>query len=203
MDARDAILYSTCPLEPAPTLGAFQPLEVSGRRLLAARDGLYLEARSPALHWLLRVAPLPMPYGPLQPFLRLANGPVPMATLYEIANRSRQASPSEIAFGVQAQDEGYELLQPVQISASAGHVTYQDSFDADRLVLDVHSHGRGEAYFSGTDDASDLSRIGPYIAAVIAPRETYGATRMVFRAVCSPYLIPIDFSDAIFKDLIA
>ena len=203
-DKRDAILHAACPMVVAPTFGQFEPMQVPGKRMVAARDGIYLEARSAALHWLLLVSEVPLPYGVVKPFLRAINGPVPSRMFYDIADRSLQASPAEIAFGIQSmQDGSYELKVPVVISANASHVTYHDSFEADHLVFDIHSHGQADAFFSGTDDESDLSRLGPYIAGVIAPRTTYASTRMSFRAVCAPFLIPLEWDEESFKDLIA
>lgn len=201
MDARDAILYATCPLVPAPTLAPFEPLGAPGKRLIAARDGMYLEARSHALHCLQRVAEFPTPYGLVSPFLRLLAGPVPAAMIREIARQSLSASPFEIAFIIHREAEQYVLHTPQPISASAGHVTYADERDPDRLVLDIHSHGAGRAFFSVTDDQSDLSRQGPYIAGVIAPRLEPAKTRMTFRLVCPPYLIDLDAESL--KDVIA
>lgn len=202
-DPRDAILHAACPLVMAPTFGAFVPLQATGKRLVGAADGLYLEARSPALHWLLRLNAVPMPYGRLTPFLRLANGPVPMALLYRLADLAREASPNEIAFGIQTDGPGYSLVVPEIDTASPVHVTYQDAFDADRLVLDIHSHGEGAAFFSETDDASDLSRAGPYLAGVIAPRRTYASSGLTFRAVAAPYLIELPADAGLLQGLFA
>ena len=48
IDARDAALYSACPMVMAPTFQAFVPLEHPGKRFVSASDGVYLEARSNA-----------------------------------------------------------------------------------------------------------------------------------------------------------
>ena len=192
LDPRDAILYAACPLVPAPTLGVFSPLCAPGKRLVAARDGLYVEARSLALHFCVRVADVPMPYGTVEPFVRLLRGPIPREVLDTIRTLSLGASPTEVAFAVLAGDAGYRMVELDPLSASASHVRYAEVDCPERLVLDVHSHGEHGAYFSGTDDASDLSRQGPYIAGVIAPREQPGCTRTVWRAVCPPYLVDLD-----------
>jgi PRTRC genetic system protein A len=204
LDPRDAALYAACPLAPAPTLGTFVPLATPGKRLVAARDGLYLEARSPVLHWLLRVAAVTLPYGPVTAFVRLAHGPMPTRLLAEIAQASLQASPDEIAFGIEAGADGYTLHVPPIDHASPVAVSYQDAFDPDRLVLDIHSHGaHGAAFFSRTDDASDLSRAGPYLAAVIVPGATFAQSRLTLRAVCAPYLLSLDEQPALLEGLFA
>ena len=202
-DPRDCVLHAACPMVMAPTLGTFMPLEGPGKRLIAARDGIYLEARSEVLHWLLKVSSLPMPYGVVSPFLTLLHGPMPLKHLYAMADQALDVSPAEIAFAVQHRGAGYELLLPASTSASRSHVTYNDTFHPGRLVLDLHSHGEGNAYFSGTDDTSDASRTEIYIAAVIAPRTTYSKTRLAWRAVCAPYLIPLDDDTNLVKELFA
>lgn len=204
IDPRDTILYAACPLVMAPTFGQFEPLSAPGKRLIATRDGLYHEARSDVLHWLLPLVAMPMPYGELTPFLRLVHGPIPRHMLFTMADDSLRASPKEIAFGVEADADKYALTIPPITSATAAHVTYEDAFDANRLVLDLHSHGEhGQAFFSATDDASDLSRTGPYLAAVIVPRRTYGKSELTFRAVAAPYLISLDDHDALLSEVFA
>lgn len=190
-DPRDAILLQCCPIHPAPVFGSPELLDEPGRRLWACADGLYLEVRSPVLHWLLLVAQVPMPYGRLSPFVRLLNGAIPSTLMQDIAQQSLAASPSEVAFGIQWTDSGYELIVPPVLSCDANHVAYRDTFDPARLVLDIHSHGQHAAYFSPTDDASDSSRIGPYLAAVIGPRYPLADSELALRAVCAPYLIPL------------
>lgn len=191
MGTPDEILYSACPIHPAPTFAGFQPLTAPGKRLIAARDGLYLEAFSPAMHVLQPVAAVPTPYGEVTPFIRLHNGRIPRQLLHQVASESLSASPSEVAFIIHREAGGYSLHTPTTISASAGHISYHDTRDSDQLVVDIHSHGAAGAFFSSRDDASDLSRQGPYIAGVIAPRTDPKDTRVIFRLVCPPYLIPL------------
>jgi PRTRC genetic system protein A len=154
-----------------------------------AADGLYLEVRSESLHALQRLVAVPTPYGRVEPFLRLANGPIPTALLRR-ATDAAAATPNEVAFCIVSEGQGtYRLIEPTVHSSSLGHITYADTVDDNALVIDLHSHGDLRAFFSAQDDRSDLARPGPYIAIVIGRCST--APEIALRLVSPPYLIPI------------
>lgn len=184
----DAAIQSSCPTALAPHHGELSPL-LAGKRLILAADGLYLEVRSTALHALQRIAVLQTPYGTVEPFLRLASGPIPRGLLRR-ATEAAAATRDEVAFAIVADGQGgYALVQPEVHSASASHITYADALPDDLLVLDIHSHGEGRAFFSSTDNASDLARPGPYIALVIGRCST--TPEIASRLVAPPYLVPL------------
>jgi len=184
----DAAIQSSCPTALAPHHGELSPL-LAGKRLILASDGLYLEVRSTALHALQRIAVLQTPYGTVEPFLRLASGPIPRDLLRR-ATDAAAATRDEVAFAIVADGQGgYSLVQPEVHSASASHITYADALPDDLLVLDIHSHGDGHAFFSAADDASDLSRPGPYIALVVGRCST--APEIAARLVAPPWLSSI------------
>jgi PRTRC genetic system protein A len=71
-------------------------------------------------------------------------------------------------------------------------VRYDDAVvDCERLALDLHSHGIHHAYFSGTDDASDLARPGPHLSLVVGRCTSVEEARMAVRLCCAPFLIPV------------
>lgn len=188
LSALDRAIQGSCPTLMAPHQGELEPL-VAGKRLIIAADGLYLEVRSAALHACQRVAAFTSPYGSVEPFLRLSNGPVPPDLLRE-AVQAAGATRNEVAFGIVAgEEQGYRLVAPEVASASASHITYADTLPDDRLVIDLHSHGEGRGFFSRTDDASDLARPGPYIALVVGRCST--EPEIVARLVAPPWLVPI------------
>jgi PRTRC genetic system protein A len=184
----DAAIQSSCPTVLAPHQGELPPLR-AGKRLILAADGLYLEVRSTSLHVLQRIAVLQTPYGTVAPFVRLACGPIPRDLLRR-ATEAAAATRVEVAFAIVADGQGgYALVQPEVHSASASHITYADALPDDLLVLDIHSHGEGAAFFSSTDNASDLARPGPYIALVIGRCST--APEIAARLVAPPWLCSI------------
>ena len=189
-------VFAAAPILPAPlppeTLPALAP---GAKRFVAAADGLHLQVRSPALYVSVQLAALPLPFGPPPPIVIDPNplaSPALLDALRSFALAAQEEPSREIAGAILATAEGPKLRLLAPLSSSAAHVTYDDSgLDDDFLLVDLHSHGRLPAYFSTTDDASDLSRRGPYLALVVGmaddPEELHLATRLVV----PPYLIPL------------
>lgn len=193
MHAADAALFAATPLLPVPRFGELPALPAGRKRLLGAADGLYVEARSLAWDVCMPVAiGVTLPYGPLAARLRCTAGPVPRAMLRRFVQAAMASPDREIAAAVVIGPRGdFELVWPRVESASAGHVRYIDSdIDDERLVLDLHSHACAPAYFSAQDDASDGSRMGPYLAVVVG-RCDRDDPEVATRLVMPPYLIPM------------
>jgi PRTRC genetic system protein A len=187
----DATLFAGVPLLPAPRFGSLPALLPGQKRFLAAMDGIYVEACSHAMSVRLKVGEGLLPYGPMSNEVRLSAGPVPRALLREFVERAQAQSDCEIAAAVVLDGEGvYRLHWPTVHHASAAHVHYADQIDDDRLVLDLHTHATGPAFFSAMDDASDRSRPGPYFACVVG-RCDRDDPELVARAVLAPYLQPL------------
>lgn len=201
----DAAIQAACPIVPAPHQGDLPVFSGYGKRLIASASGLFLEARSPALHLRLQIEAFhaPLPYGEVEEFIRPAHGPIPAQLFHEFLDLAIAARPSETAAVIVATASGYTLEQPKITAASGGSVSYIDELDDDRIVVDIHSHGMGRAFFSGTDDASDLSRRGPYLAVVAGYAAKREEIPLVLRAVSAPYLIELGFSDFAMRGVIA
>lgn len=188
-NAIDATLFP--PLVPAPRFGTLSELQAGKKRFIGAADGVYVEASTEALRLRLRVARAVLPYGPLAAQVDLDAGPVPRALLREFVECAQAHAEREVAAAVVLDGNGiYRLHWPAVEDASAGHVSYRDTLDDARLVLDLHSHAGGAAFFSRTDDASDLTRPGPYFALVVG-RCNQADPEIVARAVLPPYLQPL------------
>ncbi len=200
----DAALAHAAPLR-ASLHGGNAPIGVGSKDFVAAADGLYVRTASPALSAAALVAPAvdaPLPYAPLQASVVPANGPVPLALLHTFAAWASADADREIAAVIEICGDGYQLRRIDTEDRSAGHVTYDDRLvDDDRLVVDLHSHGRLDAYFSATDDASDRSRRGPYIAFVFG--QCHAQPLQCCRLVVSPFLIPLDLSDLVAQGVFA
>lgn len=195
MDTRDAILFNTTPILPVPRFGPpLPPVEPGRRRFLAAADGLYLEAASSALRVRFRINEAEMPYGTTSSEIVFAGGPVPKALLRAFLAAAREACPIEAAALVllTPSGDGYELVQPPIRHAGAGEVSYDEgAIDLDRLVLDMHSHGHAGAFFSDTDDDSDLGRQGPHLSLVLGRNGADQEAELCARICCPPYLVEI------------
>jgi PRTRC genetic system protein A len=160
---------------------------------VAASTGLFLEHRSPAFHLFAQIAAVPLPYGnvPEPWFAPIVGTPDLLRALRRFVNHAAASPETEIAGAVVAGPGGHELVSPRSISASSGHVAYEDHIVDDHLVFDLHSHGRMPAFFSATDDRSDLSRRGPYLAVVVGSlgRPDLAGLSLAARLVSPPYLL--------------
>ena len=190
MDRRDEALFSGCPMVVAPVFGTLPVLAVGERRIVAGRTGLFIEARSPALHLRARIAVATLPYGDVEPMVAPSAGPIPKHLFREFIAAAGEL-PEESARLIVLAADGYAAIEPSISSRSPVHISYDDSaVDDDALVFDIHSHGQLAAVFSSTDDRSDLSRRGPYIAVVIG-RLGQQEPQVSARLVVPPYLIPV------------
>ena len=184
-------LIQACPLVCVPPREPHVPLTQPGRRWVMGGDGVYLEARSLALHAIIKVSSLSTCFGQVDERVEFINGPVPASLSHACGRLALAAGQNETAALIHWNpEEGqYELSTPQIISASTGHVTYRDESRDELLVIDFHSHGHHGAFFSGDDDASDLSRMGPYIASVAGCCQSEDSLEVRTRLCLSPYLV--------------
>lgn len=169
-DPRDRVLIGATPVLPMPRFGTLEPPHDGQHRFLVGCDGLYMQARSKGIDATVLVcpSPFPLPYGEVTAAVIFRAG-MPPSDLFALAQRqARQSAPNEWAGVVVHGEQGqYKLLEPETFRVSPSTVQYLARvFDTNSVVLDLHSHGDGDAYFSPTDDASDLDG-GIFVAAVI------------------------------------
>jgi len=200
----DAATEHAMPLRAVPIQGAFEPLDAPGRRLLAARDGIYVEACSEALYIRVRCVAMHTPYGETSEALTLRGPRIPKALARNLMERSLAAHPREMAALIvadAADPSGYRLIEP-EATGFVGRVTYADhGYDEARLVIDAHSHGPYPARFSGVDDESDRSRCGPHVSMVFGHCIDRPSTKVAVRVCVGHYLIPL--SDDLWTELFA
>lgn len=198
-DPRDKAILSATPTLMMPLFGPLPPVDMHRQRFVIAEDGVYLQARTPALDLCIRVSttPQPYPYGSLGEWVCLPLGPLPYALYEEMRDRAVSVCPREWA-GVVTYDpaKGYILHEPSIESASASHIRYSTTEYADEYrVLDIHSHGRLDAFHSRDDDKSDRQG-GVFLSTVLghcdSPETVISTTRLVvngrfFRVAWSPW----------------
>lgn len=167
-DLRDKVLLSETPTLMQPRFGTLPPPPLNKHRFIVGYDGLYIEVGTAVLECRLRVSKsdIALPYGTIKSGFRLVHGAIPLSLYDTVRERVKQDCPNEWAgLIVWSQSrQQYELFEPTVFSRSASHISYDRSLVDDlQLVVDIHSHGAGSAYFSPTDDASED---GIYIAEV-------------------------------------
>lgn len=192
LSEKDQALFESTPMFMAPRFGALPELAVGQRRLISAKDGVYLEVRSKALHISRRICVVELPYGEMKSFVKPIYGAISNELLQEAYTYAANNADIEVACCLIADPEtqSYRWYYPENISNSASHITYKDDVNDQLLVIDFHSHGNHGAGFSLQDDDSDLQRPGPYIAMIMGRCHQPEAS-FVKRIVCAPYLLPI------------
>lgn len=162
----DQALFALAPLVRVPIYTALEPMTGHGMRYLMAKDGLWLEVRNELFHVRTPVAAamdmVRLPAGVVQPICTFHFGKLPRTLLEEFIVGAKAASPNETAaVGMWNVESGDFRLVFCSEDATPDHTRVQrpKPMDAERLVLDIHSHGRAGAFFSQTDDDDDRGEI--------------------------------------------
>jgi PRTRC genetic system protein A len=122
-----------------------------GYNYLLAANGLFLRASNPLLSATIQVAPADVRgLAPLTEELTLAHGRIPFR-LMEPTLTFLTSWGCELYLGVVWKDGAYEKVIPVQTGSPAS-VQYERR---PHTLLDVHTHGKMRAFFSGTDDRDE------------------------------------------------
>ncbi len=112
-----------------------------------------------------------------------------------IYDKAVQSSPQEWA-GVVLWDDGrkeYVLHEPQIESASQGHITYKtNDYNDSNILIDIHSHGNGKAYFSATDNLSDAG--GIYVACVLGLCHAVESVEIKTRIVAHGHFFDVAWS---------
>lgn len=143
-----------------PAVGDDLPPLTAPRGYVVAAGGLYVRAEDSRIRALLPVAPSRKPLPGLalvQPEARLLVPPIPSHWLWSIWHSARAALPAEAMYQLVYDDlaansfGGWACARPRQ-QGDSGHVTFLDFSEAS---VDLHSHGRLEAFFSYQDDEDE------------------------------------------------
>lgn len=163
MHPADIALQQSFPAVMVTLFDTLEPLQTDGERLLVAKNGLFLEIRRPWLRLVRRVGGFDVgtaiPYGTVTPDTQLLCGPVPPALVGQFADLARTSMPNEAGAWIvwHAGSGVFRLVRLVILSHGASHLVYERPVleGGEVLVMDCHSHGAAEAFFSRTDDADD------------------------------------------------
>lgn len=172
------------------------PLPVGRMRYVLAANGLFVQARTETLEVSARLAPLPpgLPYGEVREGARWRHGPLPDALWVEMKRRAVAAGPNEWSAYVLREGGNYRLFEPTVQSRSATHIsaTPLPESGRDALVMHVHSHGTGAAFFSTQDDATDQTAgDGVYVAGVLGRCIDVTQVTVTQRLVVWRWLLPL------------
>jgi len=187
-DLRDMVIFETTPTLLQPKYGSKLPEPPLGtHRFVCGSAGLYIEAKNEVLSVRLPIAvsSLKLPYGDVvHTGIHLDFGLIPRFILDLAIAKAKIATPNEWAGYIVwvVQENRYTLFEPDVMSASLSRISYSTAIPSGLIpVMDLHSHGRSSAFFSGTDNVSDLG--GFYVAGVIGncdlAEQTFAARMVV------------------------
>jgi PRTRC genetic system protein A len=156
----DIALQTAVPTIMVPLHGEFTELANHGHRFLASSNGLWLEARRAWLYlrWpLIQKSAVAMPYGTVQKAIQIARAPRELVS--EFIRHARDVCPLECAAWIvwNAETDTWKLVLITPTTATPQFVSFQRPRlgDNEHLVVDLHSHGRINAFFSQQDDIDD------------------------------------------------
>jgi len=161
MDSRDIAVQSTMPAIMVPFFGEFEALAVPGNRILNAGDGIWIEARRPGIYSRQPIAlqhNVAMPYGRVTATLETGFSHLG-ETVRTFVEFARHSLPNEVAMALIWDEATKKLVSQIlePVSSSPGHITYKrpDLAEGQHVVVDIHSHGTTDAFFSRTDNKDD------------------------------------------------
>jgi PRTRC genetic system protein A len=196
--AMEQAVLSASPLLAAPRQGSLPELGAWQHRYIAAAGGLYFQAATPHYQLLAAYAEFDdetpaLPYGELKPYFTFLGGGLPGDLFRELCKRAIERATTEGAWLVlDSMPQGLKLTVPNQVSAGSGHMEYTTAeYQSEKVVVDVHSHGAYDAFFSGTDDASED---GAYVAMVFGKTLGMEQLQVTARACFFGRTFPLDLA---------
>jgi len=167
-DPTAAAVLAAVPCYPVPSQGRSPALDAlrsasAGHGLAVGNDGVMLILRRP---WLALDVPVTPPIAAYLPYgsvgalrAELRCGLIPQEHLEDILDHFRAALPNEAAAFVLWHEETrvFAVNLPDIVEANPSRLVYRPPALTRgwHLVCDAHSHGRGSAFFSATDDIDD------------------------------------------------
>lgn len=164
--ALDRAMHTITPVLPVPLHGEFTPMATPGHRFLVASNGLFMELKRSWLHAIWPIAAdtdVAKPFGALTKHVTLEFGVIPAWIKDTLAKEAAAAGNIEIAAWViwNSLTRSLEYRSCGTIEASSAKINYERPrlLDHESLVIDLHSHGFGPAFFSSTDNEDDKDEV--------------------------------------------
>ena len=167
-DPTAAAVLDAVPCYPVPPSGSSPAIDAlrasrAGHGFIVGRDGMMLILRRPwlALDWRVTEGPeCHAPYGDVgSDDITLRCGLIPSSLLFQALDHFTDALPDEAAAFIlwNEQTGAFALEYPVIDEATPSRLVYRTPQPGPdwHVVFDIHSHGRGAAFFSATDNADD------------------------------------------------
>lgn len=199
-DAIQNAIMANFPVVAAPLSGELSVPENFGTRYIVAKRALLYELYTPWLHFRMPIARLDRglatPFGDASPMIRFKCNPVPMQIWSEFMVKARKDSPDEAAaLAIWNGSTGawrLAMRQPRFVSANRIDYFEPELAEEEVAVVDIHSHGLHNAYFSRKDDKDDVGGIKIAVVWGKVPDQRPGVAA---RLVCPGHFIPLRMTD--------
>lgn len=161
MTGLDLTIQQTFPTVIAPREGLLAPADKAGTRYVAASDGLWREVTLPWIRVVHKIAAseFRLPYGVVKETVEIEVEAIPKGLRQQFYRDALAAMPNEMASAMiwNSETGAWRYAMRPALSATPVHINYQEVVldPGEHLVLDLHSHGSIEAFFSAEDDADD------------------------------------------------
>jgi PRTRC genetic system protein A len=191
MNPFDQALQQSFPSVMVPKREPLAPLDKAGERLLIAANGVFLEIVRPWIRLVRCIAEYrvatAIPYGMYEEATELRCGPVPPELIAAFYRQTREALPNETGAWIvwRAGTGRFRLVPLTPIAHSPGHLLYERPVlnAGEHLVVDCHSHGAGDAFFSRTDNDDDRHDVKFALVLGNCNREPSTALRLCAKGV--------------------
>lgn len=201
-DVIEKAIAANFPVIAAPQSGSIEVPKQFGTRYIVAKQSLLCEIHTPWLYFRAPVARLAQvnqtPYGEvgLHILVQFKCNPLPMQVWKEFIAQARNDCPNEAAaLAVWNHTTGAWRLAARQATlVTPGRIDYvEPEIGEDELVVvDMHSHGAGAAYFSSRDDVDDFGGIK---IAVVWGKVQNTMPDIAVRLVCPGFFIPLRMNE--------
>lgn len=195
MDPRDQALLAACPVVAAPRFGTLPDMG-NGQRVIVACNGWFVQTR---LDWLDSIVALGhdqpqmrLPYGEVAEHLRFSFGVLSIRLIEAFVAAGRERLPNEAA-GVLIYSRctgqlRLAMCEPERASPVLIRYRRPAMADDETVAVDLHTHGRGPAFWSSEDDRDDQGiKVAGVFGLLDRPRPT-----ACFRLVVNGLYQPLD-----------
>lgn len=165
MDKRDVVLQRSCPILQAPKFSQFIPLEVPGERIVVASNGVFIEVHRKWGYFIRKAGQVgvTVPYGEMSEATIIRTPALPKHLLKSFDQIAQEDPTVEVGASVVWNEttNEFRLVRSESILATGTKLKYRIPRldDKDHIVIDCHSHGGGNPYFSPEDNEDDLHAV--------------------------------------------
>jgi PRTRC genetic system protein A len=162
----DEAILRNFPLLAAPHDAGITSAQTPGVRYVVGKNGLWRDIQK---SWLRAITPVAItataviPYGTVMQKVEFLCAMPPAKLWREFADLAKAMLPNEVAAAMvwHTVEGTWRLAARKSLQARSDYVEYSEVElqEGEELVVDIHSHGKHPAYFSGTDDRDDHGSI--------------------------------------------